>query len=152
MPPLTRIGFDLGGTKLLMVADGPRGRMVERVATGIAFDGPALEAAIARFLESQQELLTLRDRIVLDHPRLLQGTLAVQRDLETQLATGLAQQRGLPAPDTAALLEAGVGLVVLRVALRRWRSEAGGSLVHATAEVLDEFAELTSRSHGAVGE
>lgn len=44
------IGFDLGGTKLRMVADGPGGRVVERVATGAAFDGIALEEAIARFL------------------------------------------------------------------------------------------------------
>jgi predicted NBD/HSP70 family sugar kinase len=49
------IGFDLGGTKLLMVADGPGGRVVERVATGIAFDGRALEAAIVRFLERQRD-------------------------------------------------------------------------------------------------
>ena len=49
------IGFDLGGTKLLMVADGPGGRVVERVATGIAFDGPALQAAITRFLESHRD-------------------------------------------------------------------------------------------------
>jgi glucokinase len=49
------IGFDLGGTKLLMVADGPGGRVVERVATGIAFDGRALQAAITRFLESHRD-------------------------------------------------------------------------------------------------
>ena len=45
------IGFDLGGTKLLMVADGAHGRVVERLATGTTFDGKALEAALARFLD-----------------------------------------------------------------------------------------------------
>ena len=46
------IGFDLGGTKLLMVADGPAGRVVERVPTGLAFDGRALSAAVESFLEA----------------------------------------------------------------------------------------------------
>jgi glucokinase len=45
------IGFDLGGTKLLMVADGPGGRAVERVTTGRAFDGRALGAAVEKFLQ-----------------------------------------------------------------------------------------------------
>ena len=46
------IGFDLGGTKLLMVADGPAGRVVERVPTGMAFDGRALSVAVESFLEA----------------------------------------------------------------------------------------------------
>jgi predicted NBD/HSP70 family sugar kinase len=45
-----KVGLDLGGTKLLMVADSPEGRVVTRVATGRAFDGPALEAAVGAFL------------------------------------------------------------------------------------------------------
>jgi predicted NBD/HSP70 family sugar kinase len=45
-----RIGVDLGGTKLLMVADAPGGRVVERVPTGPGFDGAALEAAIHAFI------------------------------------------------------------------------------------------------------
>ena len=49
------IGFDLGGTKLLMVADGPDGRAVERVPTGMAFDGAALDVAIARFLDAHRD-------------------------------------------------------------------------------------------------
>jgi glucokinase len=47
------IGFDLGGTKLLMVADGAGERVVERVATGISFDGAALEKAILGFIDRQ---------------------------------------------------------------------------------------------------
>jgi len=49
------IGFDLGGTKLLMVADGPAGQFVERAATGIAFDGRALSAAVESFLETHRD-------------------------------------------------------------------------------------------------
>ena len=45
-----RVGCDLGGTKLLMVADGPDGRVVARVASGRSFDGAALEAAILAFV------------------------------------------------------------------------------------------------------
>jgi predicted NBD/HSP70 family sugar kinase len=48
------IGFDLGGTKLLMVADGPDGRAVERVSTGMAFDGRALSAAVESFLDAHR--------------------------------------------------------------------------------------------------
>jgi len=49
------IGFDLGGTKLLMVADGPAGRVAERVATGIAFDGRAFSAAVESFLDRHRD-------------------------------------------------------------------------------------------------
>jgi len=49
------IGFDLGGTKLLMVADGPGGRAVERVSTGMAFDGPALSAAVEKFVAAHHD-------------------------------------------------------------------------------------------------
>lgn len=48
-----KIGFDLGGTKLLMVADGAGARVVERVPTGVAFDGAALERAILGFIDRQ---------------------------------------------------------------------------------------------------
>src|SRR5258707_2548594 len=52
---LVPIGFDLGGTKLLMVADGPRGRVVHRLLTGIAFDGRALSAAVESFLDTHRD-------------------------------------------------------------------------------------------------
>jgi predicted NBD/HSP70 family sugar kinase len=45
------VGCDLGGTKLLMVAESPDGRVVARVPTGGAFDGHALEKAISGFLD-----------------------------------------------------------------------------------------------------
>ena len=67
----------------------------------------------------------------------------MQREFEAVLADGLASLRGLSAPDSSALLEAGVGLVVLRVALRAWRAEAGaGSLLAATRRGLADLNAL----------
>jgi AcrR family transcriptional regulator len=103
---------------------------------------PVVLSGFARFLQSQQDMLAARDQIVLGHPRLMQRTLAVQRDLEAELAAGLARLRGLPTADTRALLEAGAGLLVLRVAVRSWRRGAVGSLVEATAQVLEELQDL----------
>ena len=105
---------------------------------------PAVLGRFAEYLESQQDLLALRDQIVLGHPRLLQRTLTVQRDMEAALAAGLARLRGLPSPDPAALLEAGVGIVVLRVALRSWRARGGGSLLAATQETLVRLRDVTA--------
>jgi AcrR family transcriptional regulator len=82
----------------------------------------------AGHLQSQLPTLALRDRIVLDHDGLMRRTLAIQRDLEAQLARGLAELRGLPEPDDAVLAEAAVGLVVLRVAVRSWRAGRSDSL------------------------
>jgi AcrR family transcriptional regulator len=103
----------------------------------------------AAFLESQQDLLALRDQIVIGHSRLMQRTLTVQRELEGVLATGLAAMRGLAEPDAEAILEAGVGLVVLRVAVRSWRT-TGGSLLDAVQQA---FARLQAfaTSPGAAG-
>jgi AcrR family transcriptional regulator len=105
---------------------------------------PVVLREFAAYLESQQDLLALRDQIVLGHPRLMQRTLAVQRDVEGALAAGLARLRGLPAPDSAALLEAGAGLLVLRVALRSWRAQGGASLLTATQQVLVRLREVVS--------
>ena len=102
----------------------------------------------AAFLESQQELLAVRDEIVVGHPRLLQRTLVVQREFEAALASGLASLRGLRAPDSDALLEAGVGIIVLRVALRARRSAETGSLRDATRRALADLGALVAR--GAV--
>jgi AcrR family transcriptional regulator len=106
-----------------------------------------LEAVLRRFaeyLEAQSEMLALRDQIVLGHTRLLQRTLFVQREAEAQLAEGLARLRGLPGPDARSLLEAGVGLVVLRVAVRSWRSGGAASLPDAVGEALAGLQGLLS--------
>ena len=103
---------------------------------------PIVLVRFADFLESQQDALALRDQIVLGHPRLLQRTLTVQRDLEVALAAGLARLRGLSTADSRALLQAGIGLLVLRVALRSWRGGATPSLVEATRRTLEQLGGL----------
>ncbi|MGY1739462.1 MULTISPECIES: TetR/AcrR family transcriptional regulator [unclassified Blastococcus] len=107
--------------------------------------------SFAQFLESQRDLLALRDQIVLGHPRLMQRTLLVQRDLEVALAGGLAGLRGLQAPDETALLEAGVGLLVLRVAVRSWRAGRAPSLPAAAAEALDRLRSVVAERTGRAG-
>ena len=46
------VGIDLGGTKLLMLAESPDGRSATRVPTGPAFGPAELEAAVAGFVAS----------------------------------------------------------------------------------------------------
>jgi AcrR family transcriptional regulator len=122
-----------------------------REAVGRAGSVPARErlAAIlddfAGFLESRRELLAVRDEIVVGHPRLMQRTLVVQREFESVLASGLASLRGVRAPDSEALLEAGVGIVVLRVALRAWQSRESASLTDATHRGLADLRLLVAR-------
>jgi hypothetical protein len=62
----------------------------------------------------------------------MQRTLWVQREIEGLLAAGLAQARGSSEPSASDLLEAGVGMLVLRLAVRSWRAEGRGSLLAAT--------------------
>lgn len=47
---MIRAGIDLGGTKLLMLAESEAGRSVSRAATGPAFGPAELEAAVAAFV------------------------------------------------------------------------------------------------------
>src|SRR4051812_39421171 len=109
---------------------------------------PVVLDHFARYLESQGDVLALRDEIVLGHPRLMQRTLAVQRDMEAVLAEGLAELRGLEAVDAAARLEAGLGIVVLRVGVRLWREEGATSLPDAVHRALARLDELTRSLRG----
>jgi AcrR family transcriptional regulator len=93
----------------------------------------------AVFLESQSGLLAIRDQIVMGQPRLMQRTLAVQREFEGLLAAGLARMRGAAGPEIPDLLHAGVGMVVLRVAVRAWRADGDVPLLE---EVRRTFARL----------
>jgi AcrR family transcriptional regulator len=102
----------------------------------------AVLSQFAGFLESQSEMLALRDEIVLGHGRLLERTLIIQREMEAALADGLARLRGLPQVDTAAQLEAGLGVLVLRVAVRSWRMHGGTSLPDAVQEVRARLCSL----------
>jgi AcrR family transcriptional regulator len=96
----------------------------------------------ATYLESQRDVLALRDAIVLGHPRLLQLTVAMQRDLEGVLAAGLARLRGLAEPGAPELLEAGVGMLVLRLAVRAWRSGGQASLAESTRAAFSRLQAL----------
>jgi AcrR family transcriptional regulator len=102
----------------------------------------AVVLRFAEFLESQSELLAMRDQIVMGNERLLQQTLTVQRDIESELSTGLARLRGVPRSDATAQLEAGVGVLVLRTAVRAWRSGEERSLPEAAERALAEVRGL----------
>ena len=80
-----------------------------------------------RFFEDQSDMLALRDQIVLPHAALLQRTLAIQRKFESSLAEALAARRQ-EGSATEASLDAAVCLLVLRLGLRAWRSDAGSDL------------------------
>ena len=97
---------------------------------------PRILATFARYLESQRELLALRDEIVLGDPALLRRTVAMQRETEAELAAGLAGLRHVDPPDAAAQLEAALGVVVLRMAVRCWRAGQSPSLPAAVHRVL----------------
>ena len=93
----------------------------------------------AGHLQSQLPTLALRDSIVLGHEGLMRRTLAVQRDVETGLAQGLAELRGLAGPDDDVVAEAALGLVVLRLAVRSWR---GGSCDHLPTATEVAYAQV----------
>jgi len=102
----------------------------------------------SRFLEEQREVLALRDDIVLANAALLQRTFAVQRRFEATLAAALAMHRQEAEPSTGTLLDAALCVVVLRVALRSWRSHSDSSLqVHAE----DTYELLRTRLTGPPG-
>jgi AcrR family transcriptional regulator len=108
----------------------------------------AVMSQYADFLESQSEMLALRDGLVLGHSGLLQKTLMIQREVEATLASGLARLRGLPEPDATARLEAGLGLLVLRLAVRSWQAEGGGPLPAAFRRVLESLRSLVCDPQG----
>jgi AcrR family transcriptional regulator len=111
-------------------------------AGGQAGDAARLIAVLehfAGFLESQSGVLGIRDQIVMGQPRLMQRTLSVQREFEAVLAAGLARMRGAAGPEIPDLLQAGIGMVVLRVAVRAWRADGDVPLLE---EVRRTFAGL----------
>jgi AcrR family transcriptional regulator len=118
-----RTGFDEAMQAAIASAHGEAGRSEQLLRVLRSFAG---------HLQSQQASLALRDRIVLGHDGLMRRTLADQRAVETQLARGLAELRGLPGPDDAVVAEAAVGMVVLRLAVRSWREGRSDSLPTAT--------------------
>ncbi|MGY1694739.1 TetR/AcrR family transcriptional regulator [Geodermatophilus sp. SYSU D00814] len=102
---------------------------------------PAVLLAFADFLESQQELLDLQGELVDGHPALLRRTLAVQQQLEAQLAAALAARGGTAGPADADLAAA-VGLAVLRAAVCHRRSGGSPSMPAAMRRALAEARRM----------
>jgi AcrR family transcriptional regulator len=103
---------------------------------------PRILAAFTSWLESQHELLALQGELVMGQPALLQRTLAVQRELEAQLASALASLVGEAEPDDATNLAAAVGLAVLRAAVCSWRAGTTTSFSAATERALADLRLL----------
>jgi AcrR family transcriptional regulator len=121
---------------------------LDDAVTRTADEGPESEQvarilrAFTSFLESRSPALGIRDEIVLTDPDLVRGTLALQRDMETQLAARLAGLRGLPQPDERVRWEAAIGMVVLRMAVRSWRAGESDSLSAAAETGLARLPAL----------
>ncbi len=96
--------------------------------------------AFLRFLDEHAEAMSARDDIVARNPVLLPRTLLVQREWEAELATSLARVRGVPESDADVRLDAALGLLVVRIAFRRWRGGCAPSLTAALPAALDEVA------------
>ena len=164
------IGFDLGGTKLLMVADGPAGRVVERVETGIGFDGAALESAVAGFVETHRDAASavglaipglvgpgpvvqacdVLPRIVGWHPpaALTARRFAMVNDAEAALAE---ECHDAPADVTAAVVMVGTGIGAALLAhgrrlggARGWAGELGSIPIAAGAQGVRTLDQLAS--------
>ncbi len=103
---------------------------------------PRILAAFTSWLESQHELLALQGELVMGQPALLQRTLAVQRELEAQLAGALASLVGEAEPDDATNLAAAVGLAVLRAAVCSWQAGTTTSFTAATERSLADLRLL----------
>jgi AcrR family transcriptional regulator len=107
-----------------------------------------LLADFASFLQAQSETMAVRDEIVAANPNLLAHTLAVQRNWEAELARGLASRRGLSEPDLAVRMDAGLALVVQRVAFRQWRDGLSSSLSEALKATFAEARRALDASSG----
>ncbi len=97
--------------------------------------------AFLGFLDEHAEAMRARDEIVARNPVLLPRTLLVQREWEAELATALARVRGVPESDADVRVDAALGLLVVRVAFRRWRTGCAPSLTSAMAAAFDEVAD-----------
>jgi predicted NBD/HSP70 family sugar kinase len=166
-----RVGFDLGGTKLLMVADSPDGRIVARVPTGRSFDGQALARAIAGFLDELPRppsavgiavpglvgpepsivACDVLPAIVGWRPpaRLARGArFAMINDA----AAGLVEEcHDAPADVTAAVVMVGTGIGAAMLAhgrpfggARGWAGELGSIPIHAASEGVRTLDQLAS--------
>lgn len=101
--------------------------------------------AFAEFLENQRESLYQRDRLVRDAPTLWARTLANQRQWEVALAAALASRRGHERPTDDDELDASLCLVVLRGAMRVWRTDPGAPLASTAAVVLGHLRDRMAK-------
>jgi AcrR family transcriptional regulator len=85
--------------------------------------------------EAQSEARMLRDEIVLANADLLQRTHVIERRFEDALGRALAATRQEIAPSTATLVDAGICMIVIRVALIRWNYAADQALTDVTREI-----------------
>ncbi len=103
---------------------------------------PRFLTSFARFLESQQEVLTLQGELLDGQPSLLRRTVSVERELEEELASALAGLAGDDRPDDATRLAAAVGMAVLRAAVCAWRAGESPSVPAATERALADLREV----------
>jgi predicted NBD/HSP70 family sugar kinase len=153
-----------------MVADGPLGRVVERVETGIGFDGAALESAAAGFVETYRDAgsavglaipglvgpgpvvqaCDVLPRIVGWRPpaSLTARRFAMVNDAEAALAE---ECHDAPADVTAAVVMVGTGIGAALLAhgrrlggARGWAGELGSIPIAAGGEGVRTLDQLAS--------
>ena len=103
---------------------------------------PRVLTAFAAWLETRQEDLALQGELVPGQPALVERTLAVQQQLEAELAAVLAALAGAREPDDAATLAAAVGMAVLRVAVCSWQAGSAPSVGAALRRTLTRLPAL----------
>jgi AcrR family transcriptional regulator len=104
-----------------------------------------------QFFEYQSEIRVLRDEIVLANDGLRQRTFAIERQFEDVLATALAAVRRESQPSAGTLTDAAISMLVLRLALIRWRYENDTTLEHITQEVYELLTSRLSQPAASAG-
>jgi AcrR family transcriptional regulator len=98
--------------------------------------------ATATMLGQRREYSRQRQSIINAHPELRERELIKLASLSAALADGL-RRRGVPEPDASLAAEAGI--VVFRVAFKRWISEPdGASLAQHARAALDRLTTITA--------
>ena len=135
----------------VLFAYRPRFLDAIRAATaGVPTSGPnaQLKSALlsfAQFLDEHADALRKRDAILTGNPVLLASTLLVQREWEQELAAGLARARGVPDTDPEVWWDAAIGLVVMRAAIRRWRTGDIPTMRLSVIDAMSEAVDMLSR-------
>jgi predicted NBD/HSP70 family sugar kinase len=160
-----RLGADLGGTKLLLLAETASGRVTARLATGPGFSPADLEAALASFVSG---LPAAPPAVGIAFPGLVDGGVVVACDLLPRFvgwrpapeanavmindaeAALVAEARGHPASAALAVVIVGTGIgAAFRLDGRRVRGGHGwagelGSIPLATGGAVRTLDALAS--------